>query len=189
MEIRWPKQENVMGKVMLALGVASGVLLLLPSTLFGCGESFVIFGPRVRFERVYASAHPASILIYLNPSSHLPAAEKEFQLQAMLKLAGHKPHAVEAWNDLDKALSSGSYDLVLADLSDVARLEHELPATASKPAVIPIVYNPTGAELAAAEKQHGCLVKASRKPRELLAVIDEAMQSRLKASGATCQKG
>lgn len=178
-----------MHKVMLALSVVSGVLLLLPTPVFGCSEKFAMFGQGVRLKRAYASAHPASILIYMNPNSHLPAAEKEFQLQAMLKLAGHKPHAVEASNDLDKALSSGCYDLVLADLSDVAMLEHELPATASRPAVIPIVYNPTGAELAAAEKQYSCLVKASRKSQPLLAMIDQAMQSKLKGSGVTCQKG
>jgi hypothetical protein len=41
-------------------------------------------------------------------------------------------------------------------------------------------------ELAAAEKQYSCLVKASKKNYELLAVIDDAMASKLKGAGVQC---
>jgi hypothetical protein len=174
-----------MRKLMFVIVAAAGTCLLLSPPLSGCGDKFVVLGRGLRFQAVHMSAHPASILIYMNPNSHVPAAEKELQLQATLRLAGHKPHAVEASSDLDKALSSGSYDLVLADLSDVATLEPEVHAAASKPEIVPILYNPTPTELEAAKKQYSCLFKADKKSHELLTVIDEAVQSRLK--GATCQ--
>jgi hypothetical protein len=174
---------------MLALCGAVGVCLFAAPALLGCGDKFVVLGRGVRFGAVHMSAHPASILIYMNPNSHVPAADKEFQLQTTLKLAGHKAAIVEDQGGLDRALNSGKYDLVLADLSDAATLESEAKSSPSKPAVLPLVYNPTGTELAQAEKKYSCLVKASRKNHDLLAVIDEAMQGKIKGTGAICQKG
>jgi ABC-type amino acid transport substrate-binding protein len=176
-------------QVMFNIGAVAGFCLLTASVLLGCGDKFVVLGRGARFQRVNASLHPASILIYMNPRSHVPAADKEFQLQSTLKLAGHKPAVVEDQGGLDRALKSGKYDLVLADLSDAATVGPEAQATTSKPAVIPIIYNPTGAELASAEKQYSCVVKASKKDHDLLAVIDEAMQSKAKGLDPKCQKG
>jgi hypothetical protein len=178
-----------MKRPLRALSVALGVYLLAATTVFACGDKFLVLGRGVRFQRINASAHLASILIYMNPASQVPAADKEFQLQSTLKLAGHKLSVVEDQRGLDKALKSGKYDIVLADLSDAAAVEPEAHAAASKPAVIPVVYNPTGTELAQAEKQYSCLAKASKKNHDLLAVIDEAMQSKAKSSEVRCQKG
>jgi hypothetical protein len=178
-----------MKRPLRALGAALGVCLLAATSVFACGDKFVVLGRGMRLLRVNASTHPASILIYMNPASHVAAADKEFQLQSTLKLAGHKPSVVEDQGGLDKALKSGRYDLVLADLSDTAMVEPRAEASVSKPGVIPVVYNETGSELARAEKQYSCLVKASKKNHDLLAVIDEAMQSKAKSSEVKCQKG
>jgi hypothetical protein len=177
-----------MRRLLIAPTVVAAVLFLCPGSAIGCGDKFVVLGRGMRLLSVKGTMHPASILIYMNPASHVPAAEKEFQLQSTLKLAGHKPAAVDDQRALDKALASGKYDVVLADLSDAPALEKEARVSASKPAVIPVVYNPTGPELAAAEKQYSCIVKASRTNHDLLAVIDDAMASKSKGAGATCQK-
>src|SRR5712691_7079570 len=108
-----PQVGRIMRKAMPAIGAALGVWLFAAPALLGCGDKFVVLGRGVRFQRVNASAHPASILIYMNPASHVPAADKEFQLQSTLKLAGHKPAVVEDQSGLEKALKSGRYDLVL----------------------------------------------------------------------------
>lgn len=175
-----------MRRTLFALASGIAIFSLGAAAVLSCGDKFVVLGRGVRFQRVYMSAHPASILIYMNPASHMPAADKEYQLQAILKLAGHKASVVEDARELPKALSSRSYDLILADLPDVAGLERQTSAVASKPAVIPLVYNPTGAELKAAEKQYSCLVQASKKNHQLLAVIDEAMLGKLKGTGVQC---
>jgi hypothetical protein len=178
-----------MRKLVLASAATVGICLLLTPPLAGCGDKFVVLGRGVRFQRVTASLHPASILIYMNPGSHIPDADKEFQFQSALKLAGHKTAVVEDPNGLDRALKTGKYDLVLADLSDAAAVKPAAHASASRPAVIPVVYNRTGAELASAETQYSCLFKASKKSHDLLSVIDEAMQSKAKTSEVICQKG
>ena len=58
--------------------------------------------------------------------------------------------------------------------------------SASKPAVLPLLYKPTAAELSAAEKEANCLVRPSRKSSDLLAVIDETMRDRQKGVAPNC---
>lgn len=173
-----------MKKVVVTLAVSFGVLLFAP-VLFACGDKFVVLGRGVRFQRIHAARHPASILVYMSPGSRVAQADKEFQLQAMLKLAGHKPVAVEG-PGFTHALSSKKYDLVLADLADAAKLEQEASSAPSKPAVVPVLYNPTSAELATAEESYSCVLQASKKNRHLLAVLDEVMKSRHRGEGVKC---
>jgi hypothetical protein len=169
-----------------AVALAAGCLLFA-SALFGCGDKFVVLGRSARFQRINASAHPASILIYRNPASRLPA-EKDFPLESTLKLAGHKSRVVETPADVGKSLTSGSYDIVLTDFSDVSVVEPQVKTAASKSSVIPMLYNQTSAEIAAVEGKYSCVLKASKKSHDLLAVIDEAMTSKLKTGAADCPK-
>jgi hypothetical protein len=149
----------------------------------GCGDKFVLIGGGARVNR---SKFPSRVLVFMNPGSRIPAAEKEFHVEATLAAAGHKTKVVESEAEVEKALASGQYDLVLADLADVPRLQKECSSSASKPAVLPLLYKPTTAELAAAEKEANCLARPSKKSSDLLAVIDETMQSRQKGASPNC---
>lgn len=175
-----------MRKVVATLAVVAGVSVFA-TDLLACGDKFVVLGRGVRFQQIHAAKHPASILVYMSPGSQVAQADKEFQLQAMLKLAGHKPVAVEG-QEFTRALSSKKYDLVLADLPDAAKLEREVSSAPSKPAVVPVLYNPTSAELATAEEKYSCVLKASKKNRQLLSVLDEVMQSRHRGEGVKCAR-
>jgi hypothetical protein len=179
-------RRQVMKRFAVALAAVLGVSLFA-TPLLACGDKFVVLGRGVRFHRVHAAKHPASILVYMNPGSRVAQAEKEFQLQALLKLAGHKPVAVEG-AALAQALSSKKYDVVLADLGDAATLEHEVTSSASKPVVVPVLYNPTKADLATAAEKYSCVLAASKKNRNLLDVVDEVMLSRHRGEGAKCMR-
>jgi len=156
------------------------------SVVAGCGDKFVVLGRGVRFAR---AKYPARIVIYSNPASHIPAADKEYRLESTLKLAGHKPSVAETPGELQRLLSTRQYDLVLADISDAVSLEGTVHASSSDATVIPVVYDLTGTELAQAEKQYNCLVRASKKNTDLLSVINETMIARSKGAAASCQKG
>ncbi len=151
----------------------------------GCGDKFVVLGRGVRFAR---AKYPARIVIYKNPASHIPAADKEYMLESTLKLAGHRPSIAENPAELRKLLGARQYDLVLGDISDASSLEGTVHASSSDATVIPMVYNPTGAELLEAERQYNCLVKASKKNTDLLSVIDETMLARSKGAAPNCAK-
>jgi hypothetical protein len=135
-----------------------------------------------------ATKHPATILVYLNPGSGISAADREYQLRSLLKLAGHKPRAVTSAAELTTELGSGNYDLVLADYSDSVVLEKQVLAAKAKTTLIPVVYNPSAEQRAAAEKEYSCLVAPAKKNYDLLKVIDQAMTTRPETSGPKCQK-
>lgn len=177
-----------MRKSLMALfGVLAGVLLVSQSIL-ACGDKLVLLGRGIRFQRMLATKHPASILIYLNPRAGIAAADKEYELRAVLKFAGHKPRAVTSAAELTTELGSGNYDVVLVDYSDAPGLEKEIQAANARPALIPVVYNPTATQRAAAEKEFSCLIAPAKKNYDLLSVVDQAMVSRADTGGAICKK-
>lgn len=170
-------------RAFLISAAVAGALALGQGMAAGCGDKFVLIGG---FARVNRSKFPSRVLVFMNPASRVPAAEKEFHVEATLTAAGHKTKVVESASEVGKALESGKYDLVLADVADVPGLRKQCAATASRPAVLPILYKPTEAELAAAEKEANCLVRPSKKSSDLLAVIDETMKDRSKGIAPNC---
>ena len=175
-----------MRKTYFALAALAG-FLFASQPLSACGDKLVLLGRGIRFQRMLATKHPASILVYLRPESGISAADREYHLDSLLKLAGHKPRAVTNAAEFTKELRSHSYDLVLADYSDAAALEKEMRGSKAKPTLVPVVYNPSAAERAAAEKDYSCLVAPARKNYEMLTVIDDAMASRGESTGIRCR--
>lgn len=163
----------------VVLPLLAGAALMCAADASACGDKFLVVGRGLRYSRG-RSPHPASILIYMNPSSRLPAAAKDVQLQAGLKQAGHTVQTVESAGQLGEALRSAKFDLVLADIVDSPGLEKQLAANPSKPVVVPVLYRATSEELVAAKTQYGCALKAPSK--DPLAAIDEAMAQRLKSA-------
>src|SRR5262245_45639881 len=170
-------------RVLTFVATVAGILVLGQAIASACGDKFVLLG---RGALVAHSKYPSTILIYMNPTSRVPAADKEFHVEAVLKAAGHKAKVAENEAEVEKALASGKYDLVLADFNDVPTLRKEAASVASKPVVLPILYKPTPAELSAAEKESECLVKPSKASRDLLIVVDQTMAERRKGVGAIC---
>jgi hypothetical protein len=173
-----------MGRQLLRIAAAGAALLaLLQGAAFGCGDKFVLLGGGAR---VHRSKYPSRVLVYMNPASRIPAAEKQFHVEATLTAAGHKAKVAESEAEVQKALDTGKFDVVLADYADVPELRKRCGTSASKPAVVPLLYKPTAGELAAAEKEANCLVRTSNKGSDLLAVIDETMKDRSKGIASNC---
>jgi hypothetical protein len=170
-------------RVLVVAAMVAGALGFGGGVAAGCGDKFVLIGGGAR---VNHSRFPSRVLVFMKPGSRIPAAEKEFHVEATLAAAGHKAKVVESEADVQKALDSGSYDIVLADFADVPDLQKKCGASASKPAVLPLLYKPTAAELSAAEKEANCHVRPSKKSSDLLAVIDETMKDRSKGIAPNC---
>src|SRR5262249_20033474 len=132
-----------MGKRTLTIAAAvAGSVALLSGVASGCGDKFVLVGGGARVMR---SKYPSRVLVFMNPASRVPGAEKELPVEATLTAAGHKTKVVESEGELQKTLDSGKYDLVLADPADVPQLRQRCGMVASKPAVLPLLYKPTAA--------------------------------------------
>jgi hypothetical protein len=122
----------------------------------------------------------------MNPGSQVPAAEKDVQLQTVLKLAGHKLKPIESRTEFLRALTSGGYDAVIADLSDAQALKTNVEGAPGKPMLLPLLYKPSKDQLAAAQKQFRCSFKAE-KNNPILKVLDEAMKSKQKGTTPKCE--
>jgi hypothetical protein len=152
--------------------------------LGACGDKFLRVGRSARFRR-YAAVHPASILIY-KPVNSTPKGIEE--LKALLKRAGHKPVAVDHGTSIPLALAAAQYDVVIADYADASRIKDDLQSAPTKPGILPILYKPSKAVEAEAEKQYACLIKPHAMTKyDALAQIDRFMQ--LQPRGASTAAG
>jgi hypothetical protein len=143
--------------------------------LGACGDKFLRVGRSARFRR-YAAVHPAAILI-VKPVHATPAGIDE--LKDLLKQAGHRPFAVDSPADATSALASAQYDVVIADYADTGSIRKQLDAATSAAAILPIVYKPTKAVEAEADRQYAWMIKPHAMTKyDALAEIDHLMDSR-----------
>ena len=173
-----------MRRMSLTLLLLAGTAWFGWNDLSACGDKFLLIGRGAQSQRGYAAVHPASILITLHQKSGKALAIGDPQLAASLKQAGHTVQVLEDPARLTETLSSGRYDIVLADFSDAIAIESQVRAASAKPALVPVMYRPSKAEMAAAEKQFVCLLKAPDRIAYFLRVIDDLMKTRLDAAKA-----
>ena len=179
-------QRCAMRRTFKYFAIVTALILTTAPPSRACGDKFVIFGRGVRFRAAYAAEHPAAILVYMNPMSHVPLVDRDFHLVATLRLAGHRPSIVETRDELRDALTSASYDVLIADLEDAVGLETEVRHSASPPTVVPLVYKASRAEFAELAKKYSCLLQADRRNHQLLTVLDEVMHSKSTGQEPSC---
>jgi hypothetical protein len=159
-------------------GAVLGGAALFGRTAFGCGDHLLVIGRGVRFQHAYAK-HRGNLVIY-SAENQSGGNSKSNKLQATLKQAGHKLRAVQGAVQLDQALKLERVDVVLADFSDLGAITGELQSAPSRPVVLPVLFKPSKAEFAAAQKEYKFVLKAPVDEIQLLTAIDEAMKYRLK---------
>jgi hypothetical protein len=128
--------------------------------LLACGDKFLATARGTRFQRP-TSARAASVLIYANPSSGLPASLKNVKVESVLKHEGHRSTTVETFEQLSTILAGGRFDVILAAGSVSAQVEKLLAGTPDRPVVLALDAPP----------KEGSLLKA----------IDQAVEQRDKA--------
>ena len=129
-------------KTALLAGVMT-VGLVAAETAQACGDKFLLLGRGVKYQRAYAAIYPASIVIYAAPKRNAAKAIRDPRLQNELKLAGHRVSLVDTEAGLARALSSERVDLVLTGVADADAASRQGVASASKPTVLPVMYEPT----------------------------------------------
>ena len=168
-----------MPRMMLGLMIAGGAVLVAREAS-ACGDKLLVIGRGVRSQRAHGAVQRASILVYLDTGGRLQAAMKEMQLESNLRLAGHSLRSVESRAELGEQARSGRYDILLADISEMVALEGEVGSSPARPVLLPVIYNPTGEELAEAEAEFSCVMRSASTSKHYLAVIEEAMVLRKK---------
>ena len=144
--------------------MAATVGLWFAPDLFACGEKFLVAGRGTRYQRP-KNARAASVLIYANPSSGLPATLKNAKVESVLKHEGHRSTTVETLEQLSTILAGGRFDVVLAASSVTADVERLLGAGPDRAVVLGVDSPPKeGSLLRAIDKaveQHDKARKAA----------------------------
>jgi len=163
---------------MLAVGILGAIVASGTVDLGACGDKFLRIGKSGRY-RGYAAAHRTSILIY-TPVKASPRGIKA--LEDLLISAGHTPRSVKTGVLLTQAFADAPFDLVIAAYADAGKISGQLDALPSRPALLPVLHNPTKAIAAEAERDYPFLLRThAMKPYDALVEIDDLMAQRLKA--------
>jgi hypothetical protein len=160
--------RRMIGGVLLAMA-----LIGVKGSVLACGDKFLVVSRGTRFDHP-AARRAAAILIYAKPGTRMAASLASAPFEDTLRKAGYLPTTVTSAQALDKALQTGEWALVLADLADVQDVRAGQRAAIS-PLVLPVIDNPSGDALKAAKKQYQHVLKTPAKSRVLLDAIDEAM--------------
>lgn len=154
---------------LIASAVAAG------PAVSACGDKFLVVGRGARLQRMRGAVQRAAILAYADPAGHLRDALDDSGLERDLRLAGHTLETVADHQALSRALLTGRYDVILADISNMSSLETQVGAAPTRPVFLPVVYNPTGEELREAQQRYACVMRSPSAKKDYLAVIDEAL--------------
>ena len=147
-----------------------------PATeLLACGDKFLVISRGTRYQRARIAGRQAALLVYANPSSALGKALVSVPVEESLKKAGYRGASVANAADLERAIAQGGWDLVIADLTDSAGIRGRLAQSPTAPMVLPIAYNPTGAELNQAKKEYQRVIKGQIKSQAFLDALDDAV--------------
>lgn len=152
-----------------------------------CGDKLVVVGRGLHAKGVRPPQR-ASILLFAEPKSAVAAALEDGSFRKDLEHAGHRLRSATSKEELEAALGTGTYDLLLADLKAASFAETEAKSAASKPTVLPTLFNPTAAELAAVGSQYHCVVKSSGEQKDYITVINEALAERVKQTPTGSKK-
>jgi hypothetical protein len=176
--------------LIVSMVIVAGVLAQHAEVLHACGEKLLALGRGIRFQSRH-SPRPASVLLYL-PQSASPLTDPN--LESALKDAGHAVRAATTTADLESALRSGSYDVVLANVTDAPDLERAQAVTAANAVVLPAVYlvtpaaqKQTKADRDSASKTFGVMVEVPGRPGHYCAAVDKAMELKLKRDKANAR--
>ncbi len=160
---------------LVALVAAIG--LFAGADLSACGDKFLVAGRGTRYQRP-KNARAASILIYANPASGLPAVLKSVSLESWLKSEGHRSTTVETPEQLSAILEGGRFDVVLAASGDASAVEKRLGGAPDAAVLVAFCVKPGVQESAAAAKSPTCTLEAPPKERKFLEAIDMAVERR-----------
>jgi len=168
----------------LAAMLCAGMVACCGISANACGDKLLVLGRGIRLEALLGN-RTAKILAYQHAGTHGAdlIADPEFQLA--LKKAGYQLRIVRDTEELEVALRLGKYDLLLSDLADTNAVESTLQSAAAAPALIPILYQPTKADLTPVEKRYHYVLKSTRKAAGNVSVIEQALETKLEAEAKT----
>jgi len=170
--------------MVVAVAVSAG-LACASVDLGACGDKYARVGLSSRLKG-YAPIYPASILVY-SPEGAKRDDVKEFD--ALLTRAGHTPVFVPHGGDVQKALTTARYDLVIVHYADAAMVRDLVKAMTGGPLIVPILPEKLKKLQPRVQTDYHFLITPYRMSKwDALEELDHAMDVRLKAAAPGVSK-
>jgi hypothetical protein len=169
-----------MRRVVILVAVLIGAMPSLWTVAYACGDKFLMVGRGARFTQAYAAIYPATILLYARSGRGASTAILDPRFQASLTRAGHRLEVVRDEERLAQVLQEGSFDLILAEVTDVDAIRSKAEQSPAKPMVLPLMYKPTKADVETVKARYRVELTSSDRPARYLSAIDHEMQARIK---------
>ena len=169
---------------------------LTQNPVHACGDKLLVLGRGIRFQSRH-TPRAASVLLYLPQIGSARLTDPN--LESALREAGHAVRAVTTNADLETALRSGTYDVVLANVTDAPDLERAQVVTERHAVVLPAIYlvvpaaqqqakQQAKADRATAAKDFSITVEVPGRPGHYCAAVDKAMELKLKREQSSAHR-
>ncbi len=168
-----------MRKLAVVWLLVSWWLTLIPLPAEACGDKFVVLARCVNYQRVVNLAHPGHLLIVWTAGSTAGSAIQDQELQRFLLRAGHQVVVVEESAQLEEAVRSGQFGVILVDIGDADRIAQRLRASSSKAVVLPVLSRASKADYAEARQKYKCAVNLPSTRSRVLTAVADAMNRKL----------
>ena len=186
-----------MRRFAVLLAVATSALSPSAVPLHACGDKLLMLGRGIRFQSKH-TPRAASVLVYL-PESATGQALTDPKLESALREAGHSVRAVTSAADLESALRTGTFDVVLANVTHAPELERAKAVASGAAVVLPAIYlvksgaqpiskQQSKTDVEKASKDFAVIVEVPGRPGYYCHAVDEAMELKLKREHAATRR-
>ena len=155
----------------LLLVIAAGAI----DPLGACGDKYLNLGLGTRYHWSAKERRAAAILIYATPTSELSSLLASLSVEDAMKKAGYQPTIASSGDQLDAALRTKTWDVVVVDGADTDAVGPRLRKAPGAPQVLPVLTRATKEEVKRAEKAYDVVLNAPSKNRVFVDGVDDAM--------------
>ena len=172
-----------------AMAAVAGCAALLAGAALACGDKLVALGGGVGFERVIVSRNPSHIILMLEPSTGLTAANDKFNLAGSLSLAGHEVFVAKNAEELRTQRLAAAPDLILVDAMRTDAIQPQPVADNKDPVILPVAYASVSGDLPVKDLAASCVaVIEGNKGSTLLKAVERVLKLRSRGLAAPCDK-
>jgi len=145
------------------------------SPLGACGDKYLNLGLGTRYNWSAKERRAAAVLIYALPGSELSKLMTSLSVDEAMKKAGYQPAFASSSDQLEAALRTKTWDVVVVDGADADAVGPRLRKAPDAPQVLPVLTRATRADVKRAEKIYDVVLNAPSKNRVFVDGVDDAM--------------
>jgi len=154
--------------------VAAGITNVGTDRAIACGDKYLNLGLGTHYHRTTAERLAAAVLMYVNQGTELSRIVTALTVEPALKKAGYQPALVASTAELDAALRTRKWDVIVVDGRDMASLIQQLPRSAG-PHLVPVLSRPTKDELKQAQRAFETVITNPSRSTVFVDMVDDAM--------------